>query len=68
MVPQQAVGSTGASARVFVRMGDRVAERLVVTGRRTGGLVEVIGEVKEGEDVAVSELEKLSDGARVAAR
>jgi len=68
LVPQQAVGSTGASARVFVRMGDRVAERLVVTGRRTGGLIEVIGEVKEGEEVAVSELQKLSDGARVAVR
>lgn len=49
-------------------MGDRVAERLVMTGRRAGTLVEVIGEVKEGEEVAVGELEKLSDGAAVAAR
>jgi RND family efflux transporter MFP subunit len=68
LVPQQAVGTTGASSRLFVKMGDRVAERLVVTGRRAGTLVEVIGEVKEGEEVAVGELEKLSDGAAVAAR
>jgi RND family efflux transporter MFP subunit len=68
LVPEGAVGSTGASARVFVKMGDKVAERLVVTGRRTAGLVEVIGELKEGEEVAVGDLEKLSDGAPVTAR
>lgn len=68
LVPQDAVGNTGSSSRVFVKMGDKVAERLVVTGRRTGGLVEVVGEVKEGEEVAVGDLDKLMDGAAVTAR
>lgn len=68
MVPASAVGTTGASARVFIKLGDRVAERLVVTGRRAQGLVEVIGEVKEGEEVAVTDLDKLSDGAAITAR
>jgi RND family efflux transporter MFP subunit len=68
LVPEGAVGSTGSSARVFVRTGDKVTERLIVTGRRTGGLVEVIGDLKDGEEVAVSDLEKLSDGTPVAAR
>lgn len=68
LVPASAIGTTGATARVFVRANDKVVERLVVTGRRSGTLVEVIGEVKENEEVAVTDLDKLSDGAAVAAR
>ena len=68
LVPQAAVGNTGASSRVFVRMADRVAERLVVTGRRADGFVEIIGEVKEGEEVASGDIEKLTDGAAVTAK
>jgi len=68
LVPQAAVGNTGASSRVFVRMADRVAERLVVTGRRAEGFVEIIGEVKEGEEVASGDIEKLTDGAAVTAK
>lgn len=68
LVPAGAVGSTGASSRVFVKVGDRASERLVVTGRRSGGLIEVLGDVKEGEEVATSEVDKLSDGAAVVAK
>jgi len=65
MVPQAAVGSSGSSSRVFVRSGDRVSERLVKTGRRVGDMVEVIGPLREGEEVAVDKLDELSDGAEV---
>jgi len=40
-------------ARVFVRSGDRVVERLVKSGRKVGDLVEVIGPIQGGEEVAV---------------
>ncbi|RYE81406.1 MAG: efflux RND transporter periplasmic adaptor subunit [Myxococcales bacterium] len=68
LVPATAIGTTGAASRVFVKSSDKVIERLVMTGRRSGTLVEVVGEIKEGEEVAVSDLDKLSDGATVAAR
>lgn len=67
LVPQSAVGSSGSSARVFVRSGDRVSERLVKTGRKVGDMIEVIGPLKEGEEVAVLNVDKLTDGAEVAA-
>ncbi|AKT42348.1 efflux RND transporter periplasmic adaptor subunit [Chondromyces crocatus] len=67
LVPEGAIGSSGSSSRVFVRAGDRVTERLVKVGRRLDGLVEVIGPLREGEEVAVDKLNELSDGAEVAA-
>lgn len=68
VVPMTAVGNTGSNARIFVKTGDKVVERLVVTGRHAGNQVEVIGELKEGEEVAVSDLDKLSDGTAVTVR
>jgi multidrug efflux pump subunit AcrA (membrane-fusion protein) len=65
LVPQAAVGSSGSSARVFVRAGDRVSERLVKSGRKVGDLMEVIGPLREGEEVAVDKLDELSDGAEI---
>lgn len=68
LVPQEAIGSTGASARVFVRSGDRVVERLVVPGRKMGPLVEVTGDLKDGDEVAVSGVDQLADGSSVVVR
>ncbi|EYF02423.1 efflux RND transporter periplasmic adaptor subunit [Chondromyces apiculatus] len=65
LVPATAVGTSGTSARVFVRAGDRVSERLVKAGRRVDDLVEVIGPLREGEEVAVDHVAELSDGAEV---
>ncbi|HMJ12774.1 MAG TPA: efflux RND transporter periplasmic adaptor subunit [Polyangiaceae bacterium] len=67
-VPRSAVGISGSSARVFVRTGNRVSEKLVVTGRNEGELVEVRGSLSASDEVAVEGVEKLSDSQPVAAR
>lgn len=65
LVPRAAIGTTGAAARVFVRSGSRVVERLVTVGREVDGLVEVRGVVAAGDEVAVEGVDKLSDGAEI---
>ncbi|WP_441288169.1 efflux RND transporter periplasmic adaptor subunit [Sorangium sp. KYC3313] len=66
-VPESAVGTSGTSARVFVKSGDRVTERLVKPGRKIEGLIEVVGPLAEGEDVAIDKVSELADGIEVAA-
>jgi multidrug efflux pump subunit AcrA (membrane-fusion protein) len=67
VVPEAAVGTTGTSARVFLRAGGRVVERLVTAGRRLeGGLVEIRGTLSASDEVAVDGVDTLSDGAEVA--
>jgi len=51
--------------RVFVVAGDRLAMRELQLGERLGDRVEILGGVKEGERVAVSDVEQLTDGAPV---
>lgn len=65
LVPATAVGTTGTTSRVFVRAGTHVVERLVTVGRRVGEQVEVQGLLAVGDEVAISEIDKLSDGADV---
>lgn len=67
LVPESAVGTSGTSARVFVKSGDRVTERLVKPGRKIDGLVEVVGPLSEGEEVAIDKVNELADGIEVAA-
>ena len=65
MVPAEAIGNTGSNSRVFVRQGTHVVERLVVPGRRLDGLTEIVGSVGEADEVAVTNVDRLSDGAEV---
>lgn len=65
LVPAAAIGKSGTASRVFVRDGARVLERLVVVGRRQGELVSVQGELRAGDEVAISDVERLSDGVAV---
>lgn len=65
LVPRAAIGTTGASSRVFVRAGGRVVERLVSVGREVSGLIEIRGTLTAGEEVAVEGLDKLADGAEI---
>ncbi len=51
--------------RVFVISGDRLVSREVKTGDRLGDRIEIVGGVKAGESVVVSDVEKLDDGVRV---
>ncbi|WP_437800262.1 efflux RND transporter periplasmic adaptor subunit [Sorangium sp. So ce693] len=67
LVPESAVGTSGTSARVFVKSGDRVTERLVKPGRKIEGFVEVVGPLSEGEEVAIDKVNELADGIEVAA-
>jgi RND family efflux transporter MFP subunit len=68
LVPASAVGSTGSNARVFVREGNRVFERLVTVGRSVGDLTEIRGSVKAGDEIAVEGVAELVDSREVAPR
>ena len=68
LVPAAAVRTTAGSARVFVIAGDRVEERIVMTGQAVGTQVELVSGVKPGERVASSAVDQLVDGVRVAVR
>ena len=65
LVPESAIGSTGSSSRVFVFKSGHVVEKLVKAGRRYGDKVEVVGDLAEGDRVAVTNVDKLVDGAEV---
>ena len=51
--------------RVFVVKGDRLSMRELQIGERLGDRVEIASGVKEGEPVAITDVDTLSDGARV---
>jgi multidrug efflux pump subunit AcrA (membrane-fusion protein) len=52
--------------RAFVVEGDRLAVRELKVGDRLGDRIEVTDGVKAGERVAVTDVDKLSDGAKIA--
>ncbi len=64
-VPKAALSNAATGQRVFVKSAGRVVERLVVPGASDGDLVEVRGDIKAGDEVAVDHLDKLSDGAAI---
>jgi RND family efflux transporter MFP subunit len=51
--------------RVFVVDGERLAVRELKVGDRMGDRIEVVGGVKAGERVAVTDVETLVDGEKV---
>lgn len=65
--PEAAVYSSAGVVKVFVIRGGQAHERLVKAGQTAGGMVEITGEVKQGDVVAVSNLHNLYDGASVSA-
>jgi multidrug efflux pump subunit AcrA (membrane-fusion protein) len=52
--------------RVFVVNGDRLAMRELQVGERLGDRIEIMSGVKEGERVAITDVDTLADGAMVA--
>ena len=68
LVPSTAIRTTAGTARVFVIDGDRVEERIVMTGQVVADRVEIASGVKAGERVATSGVDQLVDGVRVAVR
>lgn len=65
LVPRAAIGTSGTASRVFVRSGNRVVERLVTVGREADGLVEVRGTLAASDEVAVTAVDRLGDGAEI---
>ncbi len=51
--------------RVFVVAGDHVTARELKVGQRLGDRIEVVDGVKQGEIIAVTDPDKLSDGMKV---
>jgi RND family efflux transporter MFP subunit len=51
--------------RVFVVQGDRLAVRELQVGDRMGDRIEIVSGVKEGERVAVTDVDSLAEGERV---
>jgi RND family efflux transporter MFP subunit len=67
VVPAAAVRTEAGVARLYVVTGGRAELRFVQLGRQGDGLAEVLRGVKAGERVAVSEVDRLADGAPVTA-
>lgn len=51
--------------RVFVVAGDKLSVRELKVGDRLGERIEILGGVKSGEHVAVTDVDKLADGQKV---
>ena len=51
--------------RVFVVNGDRLAAHELKLGDRVGDRVEIVGGVKAGEQVALTDVDNLADGMKV---
>mgnify|MGYP003578273722 CR=1 FL=1 len=53
------------TSRVYVISRDRTEERIVTVGQSADDLIEITTGLKAGENVATSNVEKLSDGSHV---
>lgn len=64
-VPESAVYNFVGINKVFVISGETAGERLIKTGAREKGMVEIINNLKPGETVATTNLSNLFEGAKV---
>ena len=64
-VPSSAIRTLAGSTRLYLIRGDRVEERMVTTGQVVGEAVEIANGVAEGDEVALTNVTRLADGARV---
>jgi RND family efflux transporter MFP subunit len=65
MVPSSSLLAFAGLTKLYVVERDHAAERVVKTGLREGGYVEILEGAKAGERVAVENLGKLSNGVPV---
>jgi RND family efflux transporter MFP subunit len=65
LVPASAVETVAGTSRVYVLAGDKVEERIVTIGEKSGDRIELATGVKAGERVAANPRGKLADGVRV---
>ena len=64
-IPEQAVLREGQLASVFMHQDGHARRRLVTLGRQFDGALEVLSGLNEGEEVILSGLSDLVDGAPV---
>ncbi|MGQ0586314.1 MAG: efflux RND transporter periplasmic adaptor subunit [Gammaproteobacteria bacterium] len=65
LIPAEAVMDEAGTSVVFVLKGEAVERRAVRIGDARGAQVQVLAGVGAGEQVALGELDKLADGAKV---
>jgi RND family efflux transporter MFP subunit len=65
MAPSSSLLEFAGLTKLYVVEGNRAVERVVKTGLREGGYVEILEGAKTGERVAVESLGKLSNGVAV---
>lgn len=65
LVPSRAVQTEAGVSRVYVIKDGRAEQRLIQLGQTESDLVEIKSGISEGEQVATSNLEQLSDGIAV---
>lgn len=65
MVPRRAVQIIAGLNKVFVIENGHASQRIVKTGASDGDLIEILEGVKEGDNVATSNLDKLQEGSVV---
>jgi membrane fusion protein (multidrug efflux system) len=68
LIPEEAVVSDGTARFVYVVVDGQAKRRSVALGQRLPREVEVLDGVKAGEAVIVGGVQKVRDGAPVAAR
>lgn len=65
-VPKTAIVQRGQLTGVYVVGTDgKVNFRIVTTGKTSEGMVEILSGVSEGDEIAASDVERLSDGTKV---
>lgn len=64
-VPSSAIVEKDGGAFVFIEINGRAGETQVTTGRKTGGDVEVLAGLKQGDRVIINPPKGLPSGARV---
>jgi RND family efflux transporter MFP subunit len=65
-LPYEALQYRYGVNRAFVVEGDKLAARELKVGDRLGERIEIVSGVKPGEQVAVTDVDKLADGVKVA--
>jgi membrane fusion protein (multidrug efflux system) len=68
VIPEEAILSLQQESFAWVVVEGKATRRVVALGVRTPGIVEITDGVREGEQVVVGGVEKMSEGAAVAAK
>lgn len=65
VVPEAAISPAGDSNYLYVIKDDKVKKTAVVLGQRQKGMVEIIHGLSENDEIAISGIQKIFDGAEI---